>query len=111
MAVLKFCNQGGFPCLEVVGKSTTGTVTTFSFNSHPFRNTNRFYGGFYVKFPLVDEDGTNTVEFTTVGEAGSTIKVYDKNGSLLPISKIANAGSSIHGFFYDRDTNKVQFNF
>lgn len=107
--ILKFVNQGGFPAISVVNTSTTGTVTTFSFNDHPYRQTNRFYGGFWAKFPNpVTETATNTVQFDTIGVGGSTVDVYSTNGAPITVADLTSTAQAVHLFFYDRDSNRVQ---
>lgn len=107
--VLKFANQGGFPCIEVMNTSTTGTVTTFSFNEHPYRQSNRFYGGFWVKFPkAVTETSSNTVNFNTIGVGGSAVPVYTRDGEICTIAEFVSTDQTVHLFFYDRDSNRVQ---
>lgn len=107
--ILKFSNQGGFPCIEVTKVTTVGTVTTFSFNNHPYRQTNRFFGGFFVKFPnAVTETGTNTVQFDTQGVGGSAVSVYSNTGAALTVAGLTSTDQTIHLFFYDRDSNRVQ---
>lgn len=109
MELLKFVNQGGIPSIIVVGTNTNGTVTTFSFNNHPYRQTNRFYGFFVAKFPnAVTETTTNTVKFDTMGVGGSTIDVYSTTGAALTIADLTSIDQAIHLFFYDRDSNRVQ---
>ena len=106
---LKFVNQGGIPSIIVVDTNTNGTVTTFSFNNHPYRQTNRFYGFFVAKFPnAVTETTTNTVKFDTMGVGGSTIDVYSTSGDALTIADLTSTDQAIHLFFYDRDANRVQ---
>lgn len=106
---LRFSNQGGFPCIEVTNVNTVGTITTFSFNNHPLRQTNRFAGGFWIKFPnAVTETDTNTVQFETQGVGGSTVPVYSSNGAQLTVADLTSTDQAIHLFFYDRDSNRVQ---
>lgn len=106
---LKFVNQGGIPSIIVVGTNTVGTVTTFSFNSHPYRQTNRFFGFFVAKFPnAVTETGSNTVQFDTVGVGGSAIDVYDSTGAALTVAGLTSTAQTVHLFFYDRDSDRVQ---
>ena len=106
---LKFVNQGGFPSIISTAINTSGTVTTFSFNDHPYRQTNRFYGGFFVKIGQ-DTTGldTNTVRFDTVGVGGSAVDVYQSNGTPATVANLTSAGQSIYLCFYDRDNNRVQ---
>jgi hypothetical protein len=47
MALLKFANRTGFPCIESVGVNSNGTTTTVSFNPH--QGSRNFFGGFWVK--------------------------------------------------------------
>lgn len=110
MTYLKFVNQGGFPTLQSTGNSTNGTITTFSFNDHPYRQTNRFLGGFWIKIPdnTTTLTQTNTVQFDTVGIGGSAVPVYKRNGNQALVSDLASTGPSIHLCFYDRDNNRVQ---
>lgn len=108
MAQLKFSNQGGMPNLEAVSVTSDGTNTTVSFNSHPFRFTNRFFGGFWVKIPQTVADGTEPLQFATVGEAGSTVPVYLPNGTQATVGDIESTGPAVYMFFYDRDNNRVQ---
>ena len=107
---LKFVNQGGIPAIQTVAVNTVGTVTTLSFNSHPYRQTNRFYGFFVIR---IDQDtsgitSTNTVQFDTQGVGGSAIDVYQANGQIATINELTSLGQSVYLCFYDRDNNKVQ---
>ena len=107
---LKFVNQGGIPAIQSVAVNTNGTVTTFSFNNHPYRQTNRFYGFFVIK---IDQDtsaitGTNTVQFDTQGVGGSTVDVYQPNGQISTVNKLTSLGQSVYLCFYDKDNNRVQ---
>ena len=107
---LKFVNQGGIPAIQSVAVNTTGTVTTLSFNDHPYRQTNRFYGFFAVKVGQ-DTSGiapTNTVKFDTQGVGGSAIDVYQPNGTIATINELTSLGQSVYLCFYDRDSNRVQ---
>uniref|UniRef100_A0AAU8MH08 Capsid protein n=1 Tax=Geladintestivirus 5 TaxID=3233137 RepID=A0AAU8MH08_9CAUD len=109
MELLKFVNQGGIPSIIVVGTNTIDTVTTFSFNNHPYRQTNRFYGFFVAKFPnAVTETSTNTVRFNTLGVGGSSIDVYSSTGAALTIADLTSTDQAVHLFFYDKDSNRVQ---
>lgn len=107
---LKFVNQGGIPAIQTVAVNTVGTVTTLSFNSHPYRQTNRFYGFFVIR---IDQDtsgitSTNTVQFDTQGVGGSAINVYQANGQIATINELTSLGQSVYLCFYDRDNNRVQ---
>ena len=107
---LKFVNQGGIPAIQSITVNTNGTVTTFSFNNHPYRQTNRFYGFFVIR---IDQDtsgitSTNTVQFDTQGVGGSAIDVYQANGQIATINKLTSLGQSVYLCFYDRDNNRVQ---
>ena len=107
---LKFVNQGGIPAIQTVAVNTVGTVTTLSFNSHPYRQTNRFYGFFVIR---IDQDtsgitSTNTVQFDTQGVSGSAIDVYQANGQIATINELTSLGQSVYLCFYDRDNNRVQ---
>lgn len=107
---LKFVNQGGFPSIQSTAVTTNGTVTTFSFNDHPYRQTNRFYGGFFVKIAqdTTAVTATNTVKFDTVGIGGSAVDVYQPNGNLATANELTSKGQSVYLCFYDRDANRVQ---
>ena len=107
---LKFVNQGGIPAIQTVAVNTVGTVTTLSFNSHPYRQTNRFYGFFVIR---IDQDtsgitSTNTVQFDTQGVGGSAIDVYQANGQIATINELTSLGQSVYLCFYDRHNNRVQ---
>lgn len=107
---LKFVNQGGIPAIQTVAINTVGTVTILSFNSHPYRQTNRFYGFFVIR---IDQDtsgitSTNTVQFDTQGVGGSAIDVYQANGQIATINELTSLGQSVYLCFYDRDNNRVQ---
>lgn len=107
---LKFVNQGGIPAIQTVAVNTVGTVTTLSFNSHPYRQTNRFYGFFVIR---IDQDtsgitSTNTVQFDTQGVGGSAIDVYQANGQIATINELTSLGQSVYLCFYDKDNNRVQ---
>lgn len=109
MKWLTFVNQGGFPSIISTNTTTNGTVTTFSFNDHPYRQTNKFYGGFFVKFPnAITETGTNTVQFDTQGVGGSAVDVYAPDGDKLTVTDLTSSGQTVRLFFYDRDSNRVQ---
>lgn len=107
---LKFVNQGGIPAIQsiAVNSDTTTSTTTFSFNDHPYRQTNRFYGFFAVKFPNPITGSGNTVKFDTQGVGGSSVDVYYTNGDKLTMNNLASTAQTIHLFFYDRDSNRVQ---
>ena len=107
---LRFVNQGGIPAIQTVAVNTVGTVTTLSFNSHPYRQTNRFYGFFVIR---IDQDtsgitSTNTVQFDTQEVGGSAIDVYQANGQIATINELTSLGQSVYLCFYDRDNNRVQ---
>ena len=107
---LKFVNQGGIPAIQTVAVNTVGTVTTLSFNSHPYRQTNRFYGFFVIR---IDQDtsgitSTNTVQFDTQEVGRSAIDVYQANGQIATINELTSLGQSVYLCFYDRDNNRVQ---
>lgn len=108
---LKFVNQGGVPaiqCISVTPNDTAG-MTTFTFNDHPYRQTNRFYGLFVVKFPNpITGTGTNKVKFDTQGVSGSAVDVYYTNGDQLTVTNLTSSAQTVHLFFYDRDSNRVQ---
>ena len=106
---LRFVNQGGIPAIQSVAVNTVGTVTTFSFNSHPVIQTNHFSGFFVVRFPdAINQTTTNTIKFDTQGVSGSDVDVYSNNGALLTIGSITSTAQTVHLFFYDRDNNRVQ---
>ena len=106
---LKFVNQGGFPTIQSVSTTTSGTVTTFSFNEHPYRQTRSFSGGFWVKIPTaVAETDTNTVEFDTLGINGSSVPVYLPSGAQATVANFTSTFQQIRLCFYDRDSNRVQ---
>lgn len=106
---LKFVNQGGFPTIQSVSTTTSGTVTTFSFNEHPYRQTHRFSGGFWVKIPTaVAETDTNTVQFDTLGISGSEVPVYLPSGAQATVANFTSTSQQIRLCFYDRDSNRVQ---
>ena len=106
---LKFVNQGGFPTIQSVSTTTSGTVTTFSFNEYPYRQTHRFSGGFWVKIPTaVAETDTNTVQFDTLGISGSAVPVYLPNGAQATVANFTSTSQQIRLCFYDRDSNRVQ---
>lgn len=110
MQLLKFVNQGGVPAIQNVAVTPNDTAgyTTFSFNDHPYRQTNRFYGFFAVKFPNPITGSDNTVKFDTQGVSGSSVDVYYTNGELLTMNNLASVAQTVHLFFYDRDSNRVQ---
>ena len=106
---LKFVNQGGFPAIQSVAETTNGTNTTFSFNGHPYRQTNKFYGAFFVKIPkVVDTTTTHIVFFDTVGVGGSAVPVYLFSGGQATIANFSSSGPQVRQCFYDRDNNRVQ---
>lgn len=106
---LRFVNQGGFPAIQSVAETTSGTNTTFSFNAHPYRQTNKFYGGFFVKIPqVVETTGTNLVYFDTVGVGGSSVPVYLFSGGQATINNFSSSGPQVRLCFYDRDNDRVQ---
>ena len=106
---LKFVNQGGIPAIQSIAENTEGTETTFSFNAHPYRQTNRFSGAFFVKIPQVTTTATgNTVYFDTVGVGGSSVPVYLFSGGQATIANFASSGPQVRQCFYDRDNNRVQ---
>lgn len=108
MAQLRFSNVNGFPNLEAVSVTSDGTNTTVAFNSYPLSQSNRFFGGFWVKIPQAVAAGTEPLLFTTVGVNGSTVPVYLSDGTQATVASIATSGGSIFLFFYDRDSGRVQ---
>lgn len=111
---LKFVNQGGIPAMQniAVTDDATAETRTFSFNDHPYRQTHNFYGFFAVKFPnpitATETTGAYTVKFDTQGVGGSSVDVYYTNGEKLTVSNLASVAQTVHLFFYDRDSNRVQ---
>lgn len=111
---LKFVNQGGIPAIQNVAVTDDAATSTrtFSFNDHPYRQTNRFYGLFVVKFPnaitSTDTTGPYTVKFDTQGVGGSAVDVYYTTGGKLTVSNLTSTAQTVHLFFYDRDSNRVQ---
>lgn len=106
---LKFVNQGGFPAIQSINETTNGNNTTFSFNDHPYRQTHRFYGGFFVKIPQVNETTAgNLVFFDTQGVGGSIVPVYLYSGAQATIANFTSSISQVRLCFYDRDNNRVQ---
>ena len=106
---LKFVNQSGFPAIQSINETTSGNNTTFSFNDHPYRQTHRFYGGFFVKIPQVNETTAgNLVFFDTQGVGGSTVPVYLYSGAQATIANFTSSISQVRLCFYDRDNNRVQ---
>ena len=106
---LKFVNQGGFPSIQSIAETTNGTNTTFSFNSHPYRQTSKFYGGFFVKIPKVNAtEAGNLVFFDTIGVDGSSVPVYLYSGVQATVANFSSSGPQVRLCFYDRDNNRVQ---
>lgn len=105
MAVLRFSNRTGFPCIESTGVTSDGTNTTVSFNPH--WGSNNFFGGFWVKIAQNVATGTEPLQFTTVGVPGSTVPVYLPTGVQATVANIATTGGGVFLLFYDRDNNKV----
>ena len=106
---LKFVNQGGFPAIQSINETTSGNNTTFSFNSHPYRQTSKFYGGFFVKIPEVNAtEAGNLVFFDTIGVDGSSVPVYLYSGVQATIANFSSSGPQVRLCFYDRDNNRVQ---
>lgn len=110
MTGLKFSNQGGFPLIEAVSVVENGTTTTINFNNHPYRQSNRFYGGFFIKIAqdTTTLTQTNNVEFATVGIGGSNLPLYSVTGTQVQISELASTGPAIFLIFYDKDSNRIQ---
>lgn len=111
MALLKFANQSGFPCIEAVSVSSETSTLTVNFNPHGYRNSHLFYGGFWVKIPqaiTTTSDSAKSLQFATVGVSGSTVPVYLANGSQATDGAIASTGNGVYLAFYDRDNNRVQ---
>ena len=107
---LKFVNQGGFPNIVSTALNTADGVTTISFNDHPYRQTNRFFGGFFVKIAQTTPEAalTNPVKFDTQGVSGSAVDVYLPNGTPAKVENLTSAGQSVYLCYYDRDSNRVQ---
>lgn len=105
MALLKFANRTGFPCIESVGVNSNGTTTTVSFNPH--QGSQNFFGGFWVKIAQTVATSTEPLQFTTIGVTGSTVPVYLPTGIQATVANIATTGEGIFLLFYDRDNNKV----
>ena len=107
---LRFSNRLGFPMLEVqqiTDATLPATTTTFYFNEHPQRNA-YFFGGFFVKVPsTAAATDTNTVEFATLGVAGSNLPLYNYNGDQATVSDITTTGGVLL-CFYDKTNNRLQ---
>lgn len=106
MTPLRFCNRGGFPCLESVSVNLNTTAETFSFNPHPYFSNN-FSGGLFVKI-----SGTNTaptpavpIQFATQGVSNSEIPVLNQQGTAYTTATWP--GDGIYLLFFDRDSNKL----
>ena len=106
---LRYANRFGFGMIEAQSVSEAGTVTTFQFNDHPQRRGN-FFGGFWVKLPIVDATtgGTNTVEFATTGTFGSNVPLYLYSGVQATKADLATTSGGILLCFYDRVSNRLQ---
>lgn len=106
---LKFVNQGGFPAMQSIAEVTEGSNTTFSFNNHPYRQTHKFSGGFFVKIPqVVSTDTGNLVFFDTQGVEGSSVPVYLYSGAQATVANFTSTIPQVRLCFYDRDSNRVQ---
>lgn len=108
MAQLKFSNTRGIPNIEAVSVTSDGTNTTVAFNPHPYRLSNQFFGGFWVKIPQAVTTSTEPLQFSTVGVSGSTVPVYLKDDTQATVASITSTGPAVYLFFYDRDNNRVQ---
>lgn len=108
MEYLTFCNQGGFPTIKAISAKSDGTNTIVSFNNHPYRQTNKFYGGFFVKIEMAISGSTQPLMFATEGVANSAVPVYLKTGAQATGNTIKSDGPAIYMAFYDRDNNRVQ---
>ena len=105
MALLKYANRIGFPCIESTAVTSDGTNTTVSFNPH--QGSVNFFGGFWVKISQTVVTGTEPLQFTTTGVSGSTIPVYLQSGTQATVANIVTFGGSVFLCFYDRDNNRV----
>lgn len=105
MALLRFSNRIGFPCIESTGVASDGTNTTVSFSSH--QGSPNFFGGFWIKIPQTVATSTEPLLFTTVGVSGSTVPVYLSSGVQATVANIATTGGGVFLCFYDRDNNRV----
>lgn len=108
MTQLRFSNRNGFPCIEATGVASDGTNTTVTFNSHPYVQTGRFSGGFFIKIAQAVTTSTEPLQFTTSGVQNSTVPVYLANGTQATVASIASTGPAIYLAFYDSDNNRVQ---
>lgn len=107
MAVLKFANRLGFPCIETTDVTLTTTEETFTFQNHPYLKI-RFQGGFFIKVT-----GTNTapttavpIKFNTQGVANSAVSVYDAQGTELTTATWP--GDGIYLMWFDYSDSKVR---
>ena len=105
MALLKYANRFGFPCIESTSVTSDGTNTTVSFNPH--QNGDNFFGGFWVKIGQNVATSTEHLQFETTGVVGSTIPVYLQTGVQATVADIVTSGGGIFLLFYDKDNNRV----
>ena len=105
MALLKYANRFGFPCIESTSVISDGTNTTVSFNPH--QNGDNFFGGFWVKIGQNVATSTEPLQFATTGVVGSTIPVYLQTGVQATVANIVTSGGGIFLLFYDKDNNRV----
>ena len=105
MALLKYANRFGFPCIESTSVTSDGTNTTVFFNPH--QNGDNFFGGFWIKIGQNVATSTEPLQFTTTGVVGSTIPVYLQTGVQATVADIVTSGGGIFLLFYDKDNNRV----
>ena len=105
MALLKYANRFGCPCIESTSVTSDGTNTTVSFNPH--QNGDNFFGGFWVKIGQNVATSTEPLQFETTGVVCSTIPVYLQTGVQATVADIVTSGGGIFLLFYDKDNNRV----
>lgn len=107
MAVLRYVNGRGVPCIESVSAVLTDTGLTFGFNRHPY-TSNNFSGFIVVKVEntFTAPETAVPVYFTTQGVSGSTIALTTLNGDAVTTTTWT--GTGIHLVFYDREDNILQ---
>lgn len=107
MAVLRYVNGRGIPCIESVSAVLTDTGLTFGFNRH-LNADNMFSGLIAVKVEntFTAPETAVPVYFTTQGVSGSTVQLTTFDGEAVTTTTWT--GTGIHLVFYDREDNVLQ---
>lgn len=107
MAIVKFANQRGIPCVESIAVNVGTDAVKFVFANH--ENLGYNYQGLIlvrIQQPFTQPSTAVKVQFVTEGVANSEQTLKNLDDADLTTADFHKTG--IYMFFYDRPTNKLQ---